>query len=223
MNKYDEYRQKLKDFENRLRAEQQAESDRRDTALQAEQQAIESARHRDDSERGSFMDERKRISADEIRGKGAIEANVIASVLNAGDASAKLFSHQLTKPLSTEEIELMLSNQAILLNAVGNRKIGMSADLSHIATRSEIKEICDRWFKDGLKAFELSRKCLTALNEVRNPKRSATFVKQQLNQINLGDHNGSKTVDRLAESKTESFNPNMATLETVHRREDSRG
>jgi len=170
------------------------------------------------------MDERKRISADEIRGKGAIEANVIASVLNAGDASAKLFSHQLTKPLSTEEIELMLSNQAILLNAVGNRKIGMSADLSHIATRSEIKEICDRWLKDGLKAFELSRKCLTALNEIRNPKRSATFVKQQLNQINLnGDHDGSKTVDRIPEGKTESFNPNLATLETIHRCENDRG
>lgn len=44
MNKYDEYRQKLKDFETRLRAEQQQESDRRDTALQAEQQAIESVR-----------------------------------------------------------------------------------------------------------------------------------------------------------------------------------
>lgn len=169
------------------------------------------------------MDERKRIGADEIRGKGAIEANVIASVLNAGDASAKLFSQQLTKPLSTEEIELMLSNQAILLNAIGNRKIGMSADLSQIATRSEIKEICDRWLKDGLKAFELSRKCLTALNEVRNPKRSPTFIKQQNNQLNLGDQHGSKTMDRISKSKTESFNPTMATLEAIERSEDSRG
>lgn len=64
------------------------------------------------------MDERKRINADAIRGKGLIEANVLASVLNAGDESAKLITQQLTKPLSTEEIELMLSNQAAIADEI---------------------------------------------------------------------------------------------------------
>jgi len=169
------------------------------------------------------MDERKRINADAIRGKGLIEANVLASVLNAGDESAKLITQQLTKPLSTEEIELMLSNQAILLNAIGNRKIGLSADLSKIATAREVKEICSQWTKEGFKAIELSRKCLTALNEIRSPRRRATFIKMQNNQLNLGDTNGGAKMDAISEGKATAFNPTMATLETVHRCEDPRG
>ncbi|MBD2319960.1 hypothetical protein [Phormidium tenue] len=163
------------------------------------------------------------VRADAIRGIGQIEAVTISSVLNAGDASTALFCEQLSKPLSNDEIELMLSNQAIVLNAIGNRKIQLSNDLTRLASSSEQnRQVCDRWLKDGFKALELSRKCLTALNEVRNPKRS-TFIKQQLNQLNLGDHDGSKTVDRIAESKTESFNPNLATLETLDGCDNPRG
>lgn len=164
-----------------------------------------------------------KVRADAIRGIGQIEALTISSTLNAGDESTALFTQQLSKPLSNDEIELMLSNQAMVLNAIGNRQITLSADLAQLASGEKAREASDRYLKNGFKALELSRKCLTALNEVRNPKRSATFVKQQLNQINLGDQHGGATVDRIAESKTESFNPNMATVATVHRCEVGNG
>ena len=168
--------------------------------------------------------ENRKIRADAIRGIGQIESVSISSVLNTSDASTSLFCEQLSKPLSNDEIELMLSNQAIVLNALGNRQITLSSDLSRIGSGEKSREASDRYLKNGFKAMELSRKCLTALNEVRNPKWSATFIKQQNNQLNLnGDQHGGATLDRIAESKTERFNPTVATVETLDRCEVSRG
>ena len=157
-----------------------------------------------------------KVRADAIRGIGQIEALTISSALNAGDESTALFTQQLSKPLSNDEIELMLSNQAIVLNAIGNKQITLSADLLQLGSGEKSRETSDRWLKNGFKALELSRKCLTALNEVRNPKRS-TFVKQQLNQINLGDTNASKNMDRISETTSKRIDPTVATLENVHR------
>ena len=162
------------------------------------------------------------IRADAIRGIGQIEALTISSALNVDDPTA-LFAKQLAKPLSNDEIELMLSNQAIVLNAVGNKQVTLSSDLLRLGSSEKSKELSDRWLKNGFKAMELSRKCLMALNEVRNPKRAATFVKNQLNQINLGDTNGGATVDRISESKTTGFNPTVAAVATLDRCENARG
>ena len=158
---------------------------------------------------------------DVIRGSSVITASALQKILKFGkEEDVETFGYLLDKPLSTDEIELMLSNQAILLNAMGHRQSKLSFDCMELGARPESSE---RFMKNSYKALELSRKCLTALNEVRNPKRSATFVKQQLNQINLGDQHGGATVDRIAESKTTGFNPTMATLETLDRCEDDRG
>lgn len=171
------------------------------------------------------MDERKRISADAIRGKGHIEAVTIATVLASPNESILLYRDQLKKPLSSDEIELMLSNQAIVLNAIANKNFEIGTNITFSVTDNPIMEkLTKNGMRNGFKAMEMSRKCLTALNEIRNPKRSATFVKQQLNQINLnGDHDGSKTVDRIPESKATGFNPKLATLEAIERSEDNRG
>jgi hypothetical protein len=170
------------------------------------------------------MDERKRINADEIRGKGHIEAVTIASALLSPNESIEHYRQQLTKPLSSDEIELMLSNQAIVLNAIANKNLEIGTNIVFQVKGNPILEkLTKNSMRNGFKAMEMSRKCLMALNELRNPKRSATFIKQQNNQLNLnGDHDGSAKVDRIAESKTESFNPNMATLETLDRCEVSR-
>jgi hypothetical protein len=156
------------------------------------------------------------VFADAIRGKGQIESVTISSVLNADTASAALFCQQLSKPLTNDEIELMLSNQAIVLNAIGNRQITLSADLAQLASGEKAREASDRYLKNGFKALELSRKCLSALNETRNPKRS-TFIKQQLNQVNLGDTNASKNMDRISETTSKRIDPTVATVATVHR------
>jgi hypothetical protein len=170
------------------------------------------------------MDDRKRINADEIRGKGHIEAIAIASAFSSPNESIELYREQLTKPLSSDEIELMLSNQAIVLNAIANKNLEIGTNIIFSVNENPILEkLTKNSMKNGFKAMELSRKCLMALNEVRNPKRSATFIKNQLNQVNLGDHDGGATVDRIAESKTESFNPTVATVETLDRCEVSRG
>ena len=171
------------------------------------------------------MDERKRINADEIRGKGHIEAITIASAFLSPNESIEHYRQQLTKPLSSDEIELMLSNQAIVLNAIANKNFEIGTNITFSVNNNPIMErLTKNGMKNGFKAVELSRKCLMALNEVRNQKRSATFIKMQNNQLNLnGDQHGSKTMDRLAESKAAPFNPTMATVETLDRCEDARG
>ncbi|CAN1213547.1 hypothetical protein TUMEXPCC7403_25295 [Tumidithrix helvetica PCC 7403] len=167
------------------------------------------------------MAERK-IGADAVRGDGQLEAVSISTILVAGDASVPMFTKQLDKPLNNDEIELMLSNQAIVLNIIANRQIQLSADILQVtANRSDARVLSERYLKNGYKAFELSRKCLTALNEVRNPKRSATFIKQQNNQLNLNGDRDGETMDRISEGKTESFNPNVATLEALDRCENT--
>lgn len=158
---------------------------------------------------------------DVIRGSSVITASALQKILKFGkEEDVETFGYLLDKPLSTEEVETMLSNQAILLNAMGHRQSKLSFDCMELGARPETSE---RFIKNSYKALELSRKCLTALNEVRNPKRSATFIKQQNNQLNLGDQHGGATVDRIAESKTESFNPTVETVETLDRCEVDRG
>ena len=158
---------------------------------------------------------------DVIRGSSVITASALQKILKFGkEEDVETFGYLLDKPLSTEEVETMLSNQAILLNAIGHRQSKLSFDCMEMGARPESSE---RFMKNGYKALELSRKCLTALNEVRNPKRSATFVKQQLNQINLGDHDGSAKMDAITEGKATPFNPTVATVAEVHRCEVERG
>ena len=158
--------------------------------------------------------------ADAYRGASLITSSALQTILKVGkEGDVADLAYLLDKPLSTEEIETMLSNQAILLNAMGHRQAKLSFDCMELGARPESSE---RFMKNSYKALELSRKCLTALNEVRNPKRSATFVKQQLNQINLGDQHGA-TVDRIAESQAKRVDTNLATLETLDRCEVERG
>ncbi|AFY74288.1 hypothetical protein Syn7502_02283 [Synechococcus sp. PCC 7502] len=161
--------------------------------------------------------ERKRpqITYGDVKGTGKIEAVSISGVLGTGDGSISPFSKELSKPLSNHEIEMMLSNQAIVLNAIGNRHLQMSIDLAELTSGSQGREQCEIYLKNSFKAFELSRKCLTALNEVRNPKRS-TFIKQQNNQLNLGDKDGQK-VDRLPESKAIPVNSTVETVDKIYR------
>jgi hypothetical protein len=172
------------------------------------------------------MATKRKIDADAIRGNGHLESFTLSSVLSgagAGENTSLLATH-LKKPLSTEEIELMLSNQAIVLNALANKKIEMGANmLMGLQNNAKLEEMMKSSLRDGFKAIELSRKCLMALNEVRNPKRS-TFIKQQLNQLNLnGDHDASKKMDRIAEGTSKRIDPTMATVETLDRCEDARG
>ena len=168
---------------------------------------------------------KRKIDGESIRGNGDLESFVLSSVLSgagASDNTPMLASH-LKKPLSTEEIELMLSNQAIILNALANKKIEIGANmLMGLQNNAKLEAMQESSLRDGFKAIELSRKCLVALNEIRNPKRAATFIKMQNNQLNLGEQHG-ETVDRIAEGTSTGFNPDMETVATFNRCEVGRG
>lgn len=163
----------------------------------------------------SLETEPPKIYPNAIKGTGTIEAISISKVLASGDKGASLFSKELSKPLSNHEIEMLLSNQAIVLNAIGNRHLQLSVDMAGLVRTAKGKEQCEIYLKNSFKAFEMSRKCLTALNEVRNPKRS-TFIKQQNNQLNLGDKDGQK-VDRIPESKAIPVNSTVETVGEINR------
>jgi hypothetical protein len=116
----------------------------------------------------------------------------------------------------------MLSNQAIVLNAIANKNFEVGSSIELLAKQNPIIEkLTKDGMRNGFKAIELSRKCLTALNEIRNPKRSATFIKQQNNQLNLnGEQHGGKNMDAIAEGKATAFNPELETVAEYQRRND---
>ena len=116
-----------------------------------------------------------------------------------------------------KQIERMLIKQAVCL------------DVMFIAT-------ADSAMEDGnpekiiaaAKLQDASRKTLLALHEIRNPKKSATFVKQlvenQFNQL-VTDNNQpvqlgesyAKTVDFRTEGETITVNSPVATVAAKHR------
>jgi hypothetical protein len=108
----------------------------------------------------------------------------------------------------------------MLLNprSIANRQLTLSTDLAQQGSSDRTREISERWLKNGFKALELSRKCLTALNEVRSPKKSATFIKnqiaQQVNQLQLGENNAPQMDGRTA-TKTERADSELATLDAI--------
>ena len=70
------------------------------------------------------------IGADAIRKNGAIAGVSISKILGCDDSVAALFAVQLAQPLDDLEIQLMLSNQAVVTNAIANRYLQQSIDLS---------------------------------------------------------------------------------------------
>jgi hypothetical protein len=78
-------------------------------------------------------------------------------------------------------------------------------------------EIVEFLFNAALKIQIEKRKTLTALAQIKNPKR-ATFIKQQLNQLNqLIQQNNDTALDRIGEATTARINQNPQTLEALDR------
>ena len=116
-----------------------------------------------------------------------------------------------------KQIERMLIKQAVCL------------DVMFIATAdSAMEDGNPEKIMAAAKLQEASRKTLLALHEIRNPKKSATFVKQlvenQFNQL-VTDNNQpvqlgesyAKTVDFRTEAETITVNSPVATVAAKHR------
>lgn len=99
--------------------------------------------------------------------------------------------------------------------------------------------VCDRAMETGspemiiaaTKLQESCRKTLMALHEIRNPKKSATFVKQQTNNLlvhsekenpkQLGESNA-PSVDFRAEIETKGIDSDLEALDKIDGRKNSR-
>ncbi|MFN9861286.1 MAG: hypothetical protein ACK556_24925 [Pseudanabaena sp.] len=120
-----------------------------------------------------------------------------------------------------KQIERMLIKQAVCL------------DVMFIATAdSAMEDGNPEKIMAAAKLQEASRKTLLALHEIRNPKKSATFVKQlvenQFNQLVTDTNNQpvqlgesyAETVDFRTEAETVTVKSPVATVAAKHRRKN---
>jgi hypothetical protein len=117
-----------------------------------------------------------------------------------------------------KRLELILVKHIAKLETVFIAVLGEAFDTDNIEK-----------YEMALKFQEATRKAVLSLNEIRNPKKSATFIKnaiaQQVNQLvtsqdrqqnKLGDSYAPQ-VDISAETETERIDRDLATLEKVNR------
>jgi len=117
-----------------------------------------------------------------------------------------------------KRLELILVSHIAKLDTVFMSVLGEAFDTDNIEK-----------YETALKFQEAIRKAILSLNEIRNPKKSATFIKnaiaQQVNQLvtsqdhqqnKLGD-NYAPPLDISAETETERIDRDLAALEKVNR------
>lgn len=117
-----------------------------------------------------------------------------------------------------KRLELILVSHIAKLDAVFMTVLGEAFDSDNIEK-----------YETALKFQEAIRKAVLSLNELRNPKKSATFIKnaiaQQFNQlVTSQDHQQNKLgdsyapqVDISAETETERIDRDLEPLEKVNR------
>lgn len=121
--------------------------------------------------------------------------DAIASRVNAGDLT---------------DLTAMLTEQALLLNYA-------AADLTALASVTKKIETRQTVFDMALKSQNACRKAILAINELKNPRRSATFIKQQNNLIAGHGTDGGEKLDTRAKSLASSANPAVEAVAVKHR------
>ena len=107
------------------------------------------------------------------------------------------------------DLEAMLTEQAVLLNYV-------AADMTALASSASQMEIKKGALDMALRSQNACRKAILAINEMKNPKRSATFIKQQNNLISGGGTDGGAKMDGRAKSLASSKNPAVEAVAVKH-------
>ncbi|WP_156114277.1 hypothetical protein [Myxosarcina sp. GI1] len=131
---------------------------------------------------------------------GSSKAEEIAAELKAG--------LQQIKQSNLQDVEMMLWAQAQLLSALGEQfttkgyVLIMDARIMQCAP-----DLAPKLLGLGLRSLEQSRKTLKVLADIKHPKRT-TFVKNQLNQLSLGESKNATLDGKIAPSaETEVFVP----------------
>lgn len=175
------------------------------------------------------------IAIDHLRNGGHDASNLapekintrLAATLELGTKIAEQFTEVKAGDLTA--IELLLYSQAMTLQAAFNQWI-VSASCQQRSSEAE------RFAHLALRAQDQSRKVLTTLAEIKNPKRSTTFVKnfidKQLNQL-VADPQEDTTpkleasenapLDVRSEIKTVGIDRQVETVESIHRTSNRRG
>lgn len=112
------------------------------------------------------------------------------------------------------DLESMLTEQAVLMNNLFSDLLLSAAGAAYVGPKTKL-------ISTALKTQDACRKTILALNELKNPKRTA-FIKQTLNQLNISGEltNGGQTMDSRAAAISSSENPQMETLDIEHRSQD---
>ena len=114
------------------------------------------------------------------------------------------------------DLENMLVDQAMLLNY-------LSADYAALSSASRMPNTKEQLFGMALKAQNACRKTISTLNEMKNPKRSATFIKNQQNNLISGDTaNGTTQVDTGAARIAATKNPTVEAVAVEQRPKNAR-
>jgi len=142
-------------------------------------------------------------------------ANAIAQLCNGTKETADmvLSMSQKDRVLSNQQIEEMLSQQAILLNTSFFLHMGKTSLRGEASAQSETH----RQF--ALKSQDASRKTLSTLHEIRNPKKPAKFIKNaiqhQTNQLLALGESHAAPMDGITEGEAARAYTELEPMETL--------
>lgn len=129
---------------------------------------------------------------------GVAQATVMARMAdspNNGDAILQISQDMLDSYVrlketsehgSLPELEMLLMSQATMFSNLSCHfltKAMVGYDSAELMM--SLPEVLSEFANLALKFQAESRKCIALLNEIKNPKRKAVFIKNQLNQVNL--------------------------------------
>ena len=117
----------------------------------------------------------------------------------------------------TAHLENMLIEQAELLNYLFSQSAVSAVHNSDSDQKAKLLSM-------ALRAQNASRKTIVTLHEMKHPKRSTTFIKNQQNNLIAGEQaNGGAEVDGRAKSLTGTKNPAVEAVAVEHRTKERAG
>ena len=117
----------------------------------------------------------------------------------------------------TAHLENMLIEQAELLNYLFSQSAVSAVHNSNSDQKAKLLSM-------SLRAQNASRKTIVTLHEMKHPKRGATFIKNQQNNLISGDTvDGGAEMDERAKGLASSKNPAMEAVAVEHRPKERAG
>lgn len=123
--------------------------------------------------------------------------------------------------------EELLTSQALILNALFVQSVQVASRVVHSSEADPT--FTDRHMKLALKAQDQSRKTLQTLADLKHPKRQTVFIKNQQNLLHLQQQqqhaleaSNDATVDIGGEGEATASDSTVATVEAIHRPQNSK-